>query len=254
LNITFFNTYHLDSIPDFNTDNIDVAISANYVNIISSKFIRRFKLGILNIHGGDLPRYRGNACQAWAILNKEKYIAVCIHKMLGGELDSGDILTKAKIKINLNTRIAQIYERIEEIAPDLFINTLKKLSKNNNFILEKQSNNKKDILRCYPRKPEDAKINFNLKNKKIIRLINASSEPYSGAFCFYKTKRMTIWKAELYKNENFLAIPGQVCQIIGNKYAVICCKKGKIIIKEVEYEGIRTYPAHFIKSLRDRLN
>ena len=31
-----------------------------------------FELGILNAHGGDLPRYRGNACQAWAIINGEE--------------------------------------------------------------------------------------------------------------------------------------------------------------------------------------
>ena len=29
-------------------------------------------VGILNAHGGDLSKYRGNACQAWAILNGEK--------------------------------------------------------------------------------------------------------------------------------------------------------------------------------------
>ena len=41
----------------------------------------------------ESSRYRGNACQAWAILNGEK-ISLCIHKMIGGELDSGDIITR----------------------------------------------------------------------------------------------------------------------------------------------------------------
>ena len=64
---------------------IDISVSMNYVGIIPQKIIDCFRLGIVNVHGGDLPRYRGNACQAWAILNGEKYIGLCIHRMIGGE-------------------------------------------------------------------------------------------------------------------------------------------------------------------------
>ena len=52
--------------------NLDIGVSINHVNVISKEVISLFRLGILNAHGGDLPRYRGNACQAWAILNGEK--------------------------------------------------------------------------------------------------------------------------------------------------------------------------------------
>ena len=53
-------------------ENIDIGISVNYVNIINSDVISKFKYGILNAHGGDLPKYRGNAATAWAIINGEK--------------------------------------------------------------------------------------------------------------------------------------------------------------------------------------
>ena len=39
--------------------------------MFSQSTIDLFPLGIL-IHGGDLPKYRGNACQAWAIINGEE--------------------------------------------------------------------------------------------------------------------------------------------------------------------------------------
>ena len=44
----------------------------NYTGIIPQSIIDLFNHGILNIHPGDLPRYRGNACLAWAIINAEK--------------------------------------------------------------------------------------------------------------------------------------------------------------------------------------
>ncbi|GAB1465742.1 hypothetical protein MASR2M54_12420 [Aliarcobacter cryaerophilus] len=50
----------------------EIAVSLNYSSIISQNVIDLFPLGVLNAHGGDLPRYRGNACQAWAIINGEE--------------------------------------------------------------------------------------------------------------------------------------------------------------------------------------
>ena len=58
-----------------------------------------------NAHGGDLPRYRGNACQAWAIINGENKIGLCIHKMIGGELDISDIIARDFLKIDLGTKL-----------------------------------------------------------------------------------------------------------------------------------------------------
>ena len=70
----------------------EVGVSMNYTGIIPQSIIDIFQYGILNAHGGDLPRYRGNACQAWAIINGEKSIRLCIHKMIGGEIDSEILL------------------------------------------------------------------------------------------------------------------------------------------------------------------
>ena len=44
----------------------------NFSNLISKDFLNFFKFGVLNAHYGDLPRYKGNACPNWAILNNEK--------------------------------------------------------------------------------------------------------------------------------------------------------------------------------------
>ena len=46
----------------------EIAVSYNFPR--SSVMLRSIASprGILNAHGGDLPRYRGNACQAWALI------------------------------------------------------------------------------------------------------------------------------------------------------------------------------------------
>ena len=232
--------------------NLDIGVSYNYVDIINQDTIDLFKLGILNAHGGDLPRYRGNACQAWAILNKENKIGLCIHKMIGSELDSGDIVERDYLSINENTKITQIHEWMNLRVPELFIESLKKLKKDNHYVLEVQSKKNEDILRTFPRRPEDGKINWSQNSEEIIRLINATNKPYSGAFTFFEKKKVIIWDAEAVKDkENFLAIPGQITNILKNSIYV-SSGNGKIKVNLLEIDGEELHPTEIIKSIRAR--
>lgn len=258
-NSIFINTSKINSekVKDvFNSiDQIDIAVSINYSGVISQEIIDYFKIGILNAHGGDLPKYRGNACQAWAILNKEDHIGLCIHKMIGGELDSGDIINRSYLNININTRIGEIYNWMNSTIPQLVIESLNKLKNDSNYFLERQSSNPKDALRCYPRIPDDGKIKWEDNSDDIIRLINASSEPFGGAFCDYNGKKIIIWRAqEFFDEEIYSSIPGQIASISSNGYMTVITGNGKLKITEVEFDGIRTSQINeIIKSIRIRL-
>ncbi|CAN5395117.1 formyltransferase family protein [soil metagenome] len=234
---------------------IDIAVSINYSGIISKRIMDLFDLGILNAHGGDLPRYRGNACQAWAIINKENRLGLCVHKMVGDELDSGDIISREYKDISITTRIGEAYEWMETRIPELMLSAIEELKKNKNFKIESQSRDPNNILRCYPRNPEDGKIDWNSSIEDILRLINASSEPFSGAYSTYKDKKVIIWRAELYEDkENYLAVPGQVSKIIGEGSVVVICGNGKLQLNEIESDGKRTSKvATVINSIRSRL-
>ncbi|MBN8704013.1 MAG: formyl transferase [Bacteroidetes bacterium] len=233
---------------------IDIAVSINYSGVIEQEVIDIFPLGILNAHGGDLPKYRGNACQAWAIINGENKIGLCIHRMVGGELDSGDILEKAYFPTTIDTRVGEVYHWIEQITPSLLLEAINKLSKNPNYILEVQSKSPKDALRCYPRNPTDGKINWNDSRENILRLINASSEPFSGSFTYIENKKVVIWRAQLFTDEeNYLAVPGQIASINTNDGTIcVITGSGKLKISEVEVDGERCAPASVIKSIRTR--
>ena len=239
-----------------NGEDVPLAISINYSGVIPEDVTSLFKLGILNAHGGDLPRYRGNACQAWAIINGEKNIGLCIHRMVGGELDSGDILLKKIYPININTRIGEVYDWFDLDIPQMFLETVDLLEDNPAYILETQSKHPKDALRCYPRMPEDGKIDWSDTAENIVRLVNASSEPYSGAFCFdAKGEVIKIWRAEIFEDdENWCGIPGQVAKILTDETILVLTGKGKVKISLVEYQNNLQRPARFIKSIRNRFH
>ncbi len=233
----------------------EIGISLNYTSIISQEIIDIFPLGILNAHGGDLPRYRGNACQAWALINGEDKIGLCIHKMIGGELDSGDIIMRQYLPVNLNTKIGECYQWMRNYTPKMFCDAVDKLATNPNYFLEKQSKNSDDALRCYPRLPEDGKIDWRKSNIQILRLINASNKPYAGAFCFYEEKKMIIWDAEIFEDDEvYLAEVGQVASINQLDGSIIVVTgKGKLKINLIEYDGFIGTPNKKIKSIRKRL-
>lgn len=234
--------------------NIDIAISINYSSIISQEVIDLFPLGILNAHGGDLPKYRGNACQAWAIINKEEKIGLCIHSMIGGEVDSGNIVAREYLDIDIDTKVTECLNWIAEKVPSLFLETIKKLEEDNKYILEKQSKNPKDALRCYPRLPEDGRIDWTKSNKEILRLINASNKPYSGAFCFYDNKRLIIWDANVFEDDEvYLSKVGQVTQINSDGSIIVITGEERLKINEIEYDEFIGKPKEKIKSIRKRL-
>ncbi len=239
----------VDIIKSFTS--IDIGVSVNYISIIPQSIINLFPLGILNAHTGDLPRYRGNACQAWAILNGEKRIGLCIHKMIGEELDSGDIIARDYYPVTLDTKVTEIYAWASKQIPNLFLDALKHLEQNASYFLEKQSQAPKDALRCYPRKPEDGRINWSKSNVEILRLINACNKPYAGAFCEFESQKLIIWDAELAAEENFLAIPGQIT-LIGHNFVEVATGEGKLRIKWIEINGQLISPNIICRSIRKR--
>ena len=232
----------------------DIAVSINYPGILPQPVINLFPYGVLNAHGGDLPRYRGNACQAWAILNGEKKIGLCIHKMIGGELDSGDIIARDYFPIDHNTKIGEIWAWMRRQIPNLMLRAIEKLSRDPHFILERQSRKVEEALRCYPRKPEDGRIEWKKSALDVLRLVNASNKPYAGAFCEFEGHRLIIWDAELVKSqEKICAVPGQITKI-ERGFVEVACGSGILRIKEFEKASTEKHQSSLNFSLRKRFH
>ena len=138
--------------------------------------------------------------------------------------------------------------------PLLFLEAMGKLQKNPGYVLEQQSADPVDALRCYPRRPEDGRIDWKESVINVLRLINASNKPYAGAYCEFEGEKMIIWDAELSKDaEMFCAIPGQITKI-GSEFIEVACSDGKIRINQVQYQGQLVLPSDLIKSNRKLLH
>lgn len=233
----------------------EIGISINWLTLISSATIQSLPHKILNAHAGDLPKYRGNACANWAMLNGEDKIGLTVHEM-AQELDAGPILLKSYYELNNNTYISDIFKWFELTIPKMFVEALDGIMSGAIKPIV-QSTDPKDSLRCYPRRPEDGHIDWSWSTNKIHLLIRASSRPFDGAFTTLDgLSKVTIWRADPVETEGpFCAQPGQVCYRIGND-PVVACADGMLRLTEITVEGHENSEdgkRAIHKSLRNRL-
>lgn len=235
-------------------DQLDIALSVNYVSLISDRHINLFKLGILNAHGGDLPRYRGNACQAWAILNGESKIGLCIHKMIGGQLDSGDIIARDYLPLDEETYVSDALRWIRNRIPPMMIDAAELLSRDPQFVLARQNESSELPLRTFPRIPEDGRIIWTQSDLQILRLVRASGLPYSGAFATIGNLTIRIWRASESQVSQINSVPGQLTRIEENYFEVSVGDGTRVIkITDCSMDDGSEWRNH-IRSMRTRLS
>jgi methionyl-tRNA formyltransferase len=78
----------------------DLIISVRYGQILKQEIIKIPKIGVINLHSGVLPNYRGVLATFWAILNGENEIGTTLHFIEDEGIDTGKIIKISKQKIN----------------------------------------------------------------------------------------------------------------------------------------------------------
>jgi len=103
---------------------IDLCIVVAYGCYIPSYFIEHMKNRLLNIHFSLLPKYRGAAPVARAIMNGDSFSGVSIMEICK-EMDAGNIVAQEKIKIEEDDNTETLSWKLVKIGTALLINTIK---------------------------------------------------------------------------------------------------------------------------------
>lgn len=107
----------------------DVFVVVAYGQILSSKILNMPKLGCINVHGSILPEYRGAAPIQWSVYDGKTETGVTTMLMDEG-MDTGDMLLKAYIPIDLFTNVEELSKKLADKGADLLLETLTKLEAN----------------------------------------------------------------------------------------------------------------------------
>ena len=109
-------------------EKIDILCLAGFMKILSSNFIKKLKIPIINIHPSLLPKYKGLNTHQRAIDNKERFSGCTVH-YVSKKLDSGKIISQKKVKILKKDNAISLAKKILRLEHKLFPETLDKVCK-----------------------------------------------------------------------------------------------------------------------------
>ncbi|MDI6734494.1 MAG: methionyl-tRNA formyltransferase [Patescibacteria group bacterium] len=168
---------------------IDFAIVAAYAKIIPSGILNLPRLGTIGVHPSLLPKYRGPSPIQETILHDEKETGITLF-MVDEKIDHGPIVVKNNLKIEKNDNYQTLHDKLALLGAELLIKTLPKIK---NTVPEPQ--NEKEATFTKKIKTEDAFVDLEKDNPKIIWQKIKAFNPEPGVYAFQNGKRMKILEA-----------------------------------------------------------
>jgi methionyl-tRNA formyltransferase len=104
----------------------DVAVVAAFGQILPKAVLDVPPRGSINVHASLLPRYRGAAPVAWAIIRGETETGVTTFHMDPG-MDTGDLLLQERTAIGPDETAGELAERLAHLGARLLVRTLERL-------------------------------------------------------------------------------------------------------------------------------
>ncbi len=210
----------------------DFIVVVAFGQILPKSILKIPKYGAVNVHASLLPKYRGAAPIAWAILNGEKVTGVTTMVIDEG-MDTGGILLQAEIPMGDEETCETLHDRLASSGAQLLLKTLEKM-KGGNIQPIPQDHSKATY--APPLKKEDGHIDWKKEAKEIDRQIRAFN-PWPGAFTKLGDQLLKIYKGEVREG----APAGKVGAVVwlGSDFIEVGTGKGSFLIKEVQLEGRR---------------
>jgi methionyl-tRNA formyltransferase len=116
-----------ESLADLRGLAADVFVVAAYGQILSPELLSIPRLGTINVHASLLPKYRGAAPVAFAILNGDAESGVSIIQVVP-QLDAGPIFAVARTPIGPEETAGQLEDRLAKLAVDLVPGVIENIS------------------------------------------------------------------------------------------------------------------------------
>jgi methionyl-tRNA formyltransferase len=216
---------------------VDAMVVVGYGQIIPQSILDMAPLGIVNVHGSLLPRYRGAGPVQWAILNGETRTGVTTMRIDAG-LDTGDMLLKAETAMEPDENAVELGQRLSLLGADLLVETLAGLAEGR-IVPEKQDNLQATYAPLL--KKEDGRIDWARDAHAIHNQVRGL-QPWPGAYTTFRGQALHLWRTRQWGGglAQRKASPGKLVNL---KPPVVGCGFGFLELLEVQLEGRKRIPA-----------
>jgi methionyl-tRNA formyltransferase len=213
----------------------DAVVIIAYGQIIPRRLLEIPRLGWMNLHGSLLPKYRGAAPIAWAIINGERKTGLTTMRLDPG-LDTGPILMRREIEIGSDETAPELARRMADLGAPLVAESLSKLERGEIAPIPQDSTQATyaPILT-----KEHGRIDWALTSGEIYNRIRGLA-PWPGAYSTFRGSLCHIWgRPSTSGAAGDAAIEGEPGHlIVGIAGIDVVCGKGTWLqLEAVQLEG-----------------
>ena len=193
----------------------DVFVVAGFPHIFNQETLNLPKFGSINLHAGQLPKYRGGSPLNWQIINNEKKIGFSIIK-LNKKIDGGKILIKKYFDLGKNQNILNAHKKVNILFKKNIFDSIHNLL--NKIYIKKIG--KENYFRQRNRKDSEVKLD-EMTATYVVNLARSQYPLYTPPFIIDKNNKIIFKKAYFEK-----------CKNKKNYKFLFKCKKNYIGIKQ----------------------
>jgi methionyl-tRNA formyltransferase len=208
----------------------DLFVVAAYGQILPKSLLEIPHYGAVNVHASLLPKYRGAAPIAWAILKGERVTGVTLMKMDEG-MDTGDILSQREIPIEDEETAETLHDKLASLGAPLLLETVSRMKRGEATPMPQDSSK---VTYAPPLKKEDGRIDWKREAIEIDRQVRGFS-PWPGAYTLVEKQFLKIYRGEV-RGDNPGGDAGKVLWV-GMDFVEVGTGGGSYLIKEVQREG-----------------
>lgn len=213
--------------------NPELIVTAAYGKILPKALLDLPPYGCINVHASLLPKYRGAAPIHWAVINGEKKTGITTMMMDEG-LDTGDMLVKSEVEISQDMTTGELHDILKELGASALKQTLDLLKQGT---LKRIPQNNDEATYAPMITKDIGKIDWKQSSHNIHNLVRGTN-PWPGAFAYYRGERLKIWKTVLCDFPACSDKPGTICKIAKDALWVVT-GDGAIKVTEVQFDNCR---------------
>jgi methionyl-tRNA formyltransferase len=221
----------------------EIIVVVAYGRILPRAILELAPRGCLNVHYSLLPKYRGAAPVAWAVVNGEEKSGVTTMRLVE-KMDAGPIYLQRELPLAPDETTASLQGKLAPLGAELLLETL---AGHEAGTLAPREQNEAEATPAPMLKKEDGLIDWSLAAVAIERRVRGFT-PWPSAYTQASGQIMKIHRARVEPQAN--GAPGEVVRADRGGFWV-ATGEGALSLEEVQLENRkRVTAAEFLNGAR----
>ena len=217
--------------------NADIMVTCAYGQILRKHILDLTPMGVYNIHGSILPRWRGAAPIQWAVLSGDTTTGITILKSDIG-MDDGDILLTKEMDILPEYTAGDLFDKLTILGAEAIVEALTILE-SGDFTLTPQDD--KLVTHARMLEKEDCLLSFSQPSKSVVAWVKGLN-PSPIALIYYEGQPIKVYDAKVVSYEGG-AKPGEIIIASPKQGLVIATIDGAVELTEIQAQNSKRMPA-----------